>query len=140
MKTRRVEHRPHPTGSLSQDGGHAGQTAQQLRVLLVEDNLINQQVLGRQLKKAGCLVEVANHGLEALNYLKIESFDVVLMDLEMLILNGIDAMKEIWRRERDGEDLLGLRTGARLPIVAITANAKQEQIDNTWNRLSNATY
>ena len=64
----------------------------------------------------------------------------MIMDLEVPILNGIDAMKGIWRRERGGEGLLGLRTGARLLIVAVTANVRQEQIDNTWNCLSNANY
>jgi PAS domain S-box-containing protein len=129
VKTRRVERRPRTPGELFQECVGTGQAPQHLHVLLVEDNLINQVVLGKQLKKAGCLVEVANHGQEALDFLDKETFDVVLMDLEMPVLNGIDAMKEIRRRELANEGLLGTRLGSRLPVIAVTANVRQEQID-----------
>jgi signal transduction histidine kinase len=83
VKARRVEQRP-PTFIEMPKGTRQGNTvSHQLRVLLVEDNLINQQVLGKQLKKAGCMVAVANHGLEALKALNEDVFDVCLMDLEM---------------------------------------------------------
>ncbi|KAF1933113.1 putative histidine kinase HHK15p [Didymella exigua CBS 183.55] len=58
-------------------------TTQRLNVLLVEDNIINQQVLSKQLRQAGCVVEVANHGLEALQSLDEKTFDAVLMDSEV---------------------------------------------------------
>ena len=57
----------------------------QLHVLLVEDNIINQEVLSKQLRRAGCIVDVANHGLEALGILEEKIFDVVLMDSEVRI-------------------------------------------------------
>jgi signal transduction histidine kinase/PAS domain-containing protein len=60
-------------------------TTQQLHILLVEDNIINQQVLGKQLRRVGCMVHVANHGLEALQILEEKTFDVVLMDSEVRI-------------------------------------------------------
>ncbi|KAF2707300.1 hypothetical protein K504DRAFT_384535 [Pleomassaria siparia CBS 279.74] len=129
VKTRRVERRPRTLGELFQESGGVGRAPQLLDVLLVEDNVINQTVLGRQLKKAGCVVDVANHGLEALEFLDRKNFDVVLMDLEMPVLNGIDAMKEVRKREQEGMGLLGERVGARLPIIAVTANVRQEQID-----------
>lgn len=135
VKTRRVERRPQTLGELYRECGGIGPAPQQLHVLLVEDNIINQQVLGKQLKKAGCLVDVANHGLEALDILEKKVFDVVLMDLEMPVLNGLAAMQEIRKREVDGEGLLGQamevgpRGGVRLPIIAVTANVRQEQID-----------
>lgn len=56
---------------------------QQLHLLLVEDNMINQQVLSKQLRRAGCTVHIANHGLEALQILEEETFDAVLMDSEV---------------------------------------------------------
>ncbi|KAF2680997.1 autoinducer 2 sensor kinase/phosphatase luxQ [Lentithecium fluviatile CBS 122367] len=135
VKTRRVERRPQTLGELFKESGSVGPTPQQLHTLLVEDNIINQQVLGKQLKKAGCLVDVANHGLEALDLLEKKVFDVVLMDLEMPVLNGLAAMQEIRKRELEREGLLGqamdmgTRDGTRLPIIAVTANVRQEQID-----------
>lgn len=56
---------------------------QELQVLLVEDNMINQRVLSKQLRRLGCDVDVANHGLEALEILEKKTFDVVLMDSEV---------------------------------------------------------
>lgn len=57
----------------------------QLHLLLVEDNMINQQILSKQLRRAGCAVHVANHGLEALQILEEKIFDAVLMDSEVRI-------------------------------------------------------
>lgn len=135
IKTRRAERRPQSLGELFHNRGGSGATPHQLKVLLVEDNIINQQVLGKQLTKAGCVIDVANHGLEALDMLEKKVFDVVLMDLEMPVLNGLAAMQEIRKREIEGLGLLGKtmatgkRGGERLPIIAVTANVRQEQID-----------
>ncbi|KAJ4357153.1 uncharacterized protein N0V89_001728 [Didymosphaeria variabile] len=133
VKTRRVEHRPQTLGELySESGGKAGAPTK-LHVLLVEDNVINQQVLGKQLRKAGCTIAVANHGLEALELLEKRAFDVVLMDLEMPVLNGLEATRAIRKREAEGEGMLGraseTRAAARLPVIAVTANVRQEQIN-----------
>lgn len=121
VKTRRVERRPQTLSELF--NGDDGPTTRQLHVLLAEDNVINQQVLGKQLKKAGCVVDLANHGLEALDILKKEGFDVVLMDLEMPVMDGLTAMQEIRKRQHDGE------LPEKLPIIAVTVNVRQEQID-----------
>lgn len=135
VKSRRVERRPQTLGELFHESGGRGAAPQKLHVLLVEDNVINQQVLGKQLKKAGCVIDVANHGLEALDLVEKKTFDVVLMDLEMPVLNGLEATKTIRKREADGEGLLGQaidigsRGGARVPIIAVTANVRQEQIN-----------
>jgi signal transduction histidine kinase len=83
VKTRRVDQQPESTRRLTVRGRKYQSADHKLRVLLVEDNIINQQVLGKQLKKAGCMVNVANHGLEALDVLEKQTFDVCLMDLEM---------------------------------------------------------
>ncbi|KAF1926275.1 autoinducer 2 sensor kinase/phosphatase luxQ [Didymella exigua CBS 183.55] len=135
VKTRRAERRPQTMGEMDSEFGAKKRTQQALQVLLVEDNLINQKVLSKQLKKAGCVVSVANHGLEALGALEKDKFDVVLMDLEMPVLDGLAAMRKIREKENTEEGLLGeamkldARGGDRLPIIAVTANVRKEQID-----------
>ena len=133
VKTRRVERRPSTIAELIRQSGNNGAASLPLSVLLVEDNLINQKVLGKQLKKAGCEVDVANHGLEALNILEERQFDVVLMDLEMPVLDGLGAMREIRKKEAVGEGLLGKSKDngfvGHLPMIAVTANVRKEQID-----------
>lgn len=139
VKTRRAERRPQTMSELCSKFGAMNGTQQALQVLLVEDNLINQKVLGKQLKKAGCVVSVANHGLEALDILEKDAFDVVLMDLEMPVLDGLAAMRRIREKENAEEGLLGkaiklgARGGDRLPIIAVTANVRKEQIDAAMN-------
>jgi CheY-like chemotaxis protein len=134
VKSRRVERQPETRAELLQPDRTQEAEPQQLRVLLVEDNIINQQVLGKQLKKAGCIVDVANHGLEALSILEEKTFDVVLMDSEMPVLDGISTTRTIRQKELAGEGLLGRvmvsskRAGARLPVIAVTANVRTEQI------------
>src|SRR5262249_43081350 len=86
-----------------------------LRVLLVEDNPVNQEVLTLMLERAGHRVSVANHGREALLVLDAESFDVVFMALQMPEMDGLRCTRLIRQREK--------ATGTRVPIVAITANA-----------------
>ena len=135
VKAKRAKHKPQTMSELFSESSKDGRKQQALHVLLVEDNLINQKVLSKQLKKAGCVVRVANHGLEALQSLEKESFDVVLMDLEMPVLDGLAAMRRIRQKEDAGEGLLGeamkfgTRGGDRLPIIAVTANVRKEQID-----------
>lgn len=90
VKTRRVQPQPEVSSHLTVCGRQKS-VGRNFRVLLVEDNIINQQVLGKQLKKAGCMVNVANHGLEALKALEEETFDIVLMDLEMPV-----SVKQDW--------------------------------------------
>jgi signal transduction histidine kinase/CheY-like chemotaxis protein len=123
IKTKRVPNRPKHLTLLPKPADGAG--AQKLYVLLVEDNLINQQVLVKQLKKAGCVVDVANHGQEALDILegKSELFDVILMDMEMPVMDGLTAIHEIRRKQKEEQ------LAEHLPIIAVTANVRQEQID-----------
>ncbi len=83
------------------------------RLLLVEDNEINQQVATELLEKAGFSVTIANHGQEALDLLEKEPFDGVLMDLQMPVMGGIEAARRIRAQDRF----------AKLPIIAMTANA-----------------
>jgi len=86
-----------------------------LRILLVEDNPVNQRLTLTMLRKRGHLVEVAGDGVEALEWLERAAFDVVLMDVHMPRMGGFEATAEIRRRERG--------TGRHLPILALTALA-----------------
>jgi CheY-like chemotaxis protein len=88
----------------------------QARVLVAEDNLVNQKVATRMLERLGCRVDVAATGSEALRMLEMFPYDVVFMDCNMPELDGFDAAAEVRRREG---------AGRRLPIVAMTAYAMQ---------------
>ncbi|HMC63474.1 MAG TPA: response regulator, partial [Gemmataceae bacterium] len=86
-----------------------------LRVLLVEDNDVNQKLAIRILKKQGHTVVPAVHGKEALSLLDHQAFDLVLMDLQMPEMDGIEATTQIRAREEG--------TGRHIPIIALTAHA-----------------
>jgi CheY-like chemotaxis protein len=87
------------------------------RVLLVEDNPVNQLVAKGMLGKLGCDVIVAAHGVEALDQLENREFDLVLMDCNMPVMDGYEASRQIRRSGR----------WPQLPIVALTANAMSEE-------------
>jgi CheY-like chemotaxis protein/HPt (histidine-containing phosphotransfer) domain-containing protein len=86
-------------------------------VLLVEDNPINQGVAKAMLKKLGLDWQLANHGAQALEIMREDRFDLVLMDCQMPVMDGYEATAAI-RRLPPGQ-------GATVPIVALTANAMQ---------------
>jgi len=85
------------------------------RILVAEDNVINQKLVVRLLEKHGYRVVVANDGKEALAALARESFDLVLMDVQMPEIGGFEATTAIRQRERE--------TDAYVPIIALTAHA-----------------
>lgn len=87
------------------------------RVLLVEDNPVNQLVAKGMLGKLGCEVTTAAHGAEALDQLEQREFDLVLMDCNMPVMDGYEASRQIRRSGR----------WPQLPIVALTANAMSEE-------------
>lgn len=103
-------------------------------VLLVEDNIVNQRILQKQLTKAGCTVTVANHGLEALEALRTTKFwqgqestgthiDVVLMDWEMPVMDGLTACRKIRALQASGEIV------KHVEVIAVTANVRAEQLE-----------
>ncbi|MBN1940122.1 MAG: response regulator [Candidatus Aminicenantes bacterium] len=91
------------------------QVATRYSILLAEDNIINQKLAVRILENRGHRVTIAGDGAEALEALNKERFDVILMDVQMPMMDGIQATAEIRRREA--------QTGAHVPIIAMTAHA-----------------
>lgn len=86
------------------------------KILVVEDNLINQQVARAILKKSGCEVDLAIDGFEALKAVAQKNYDLIFMDCQMPGLDGYAATEEIRRRENHDSN-------QRTPIIALTANA-----------------
>jgi CheY-like chemotaxis protein len=87
-----------------------------LRVLLVEDNSLNQKLMNINLSKLHCLVKTANNGLEGVQLYKIHQFDVILMDLMMPVMDGFESSREIRKFELEEKDR------KYTPIIAFTAN------------------
>jgi len=90
------------------------------RVLLAEDNVVNQQVARAMLESIGCTVEIAHNGVEALAAIAQRDYDVVLMDCQMPVMDGFEAT----RRIRAGE--AAARKG-HLPVIAVTASVMAEE-------------
>jgi signal transduction histidine kinase/DNA-binding response OmpR family regulator len=86
-----------------------------LRILLAEDNRVNQAVASRILAKLGHTLVIANNGLEAIEQLKQQAIDLVLMDVQMPEMDGILATKVIREQEKSTHDYV--------PIIAMTAHA-----------------
>jgi CheY-like chemotaxis protein len=86
-----------------------------LRILVAEDNRVNQALAVRILQKRGHTVEAVENGRQAIETLGKQPFDLILMDLQMPELGGVEATKLIREREKS--------TGGHVPIIAVTANA-----------------
>ncbi|HEX7114617.1 MAG TPA: PAS domain-containing protein [Steroidobacter sp.] len=91
-------------------------------VLLVEDNAVNQKVAVRFLERMGCKVRVADNGAEGVRAYTEGKFDVVLMDLQMPVMDGLAATRRIRQIEHEGGR-------DQTPIVALTANAMMGQLE-----------
>jgi signal transduction histidine kinase/CheY-like chemotaxis protein len=97
------------------DGCDRTSTGHGLRILLAEDHVVNQKVAVHMLERMGHTIAVAQNGREALDAIEAAEFDVVLMDLQMPVMDGLVAIRIIRQRE--------MTTGAHLPVVALTAHA-----------------
>jgi two-component system sensor histidine kinase/response regulator len=94
------------------------------RILLVEDNPVNQRVAQHLLQKLAADVTLANNGADALQRLTESPYDAVLMDCQMPVMDGFTATRRIRESERQGGH------GKRLPIIALTANVMSEDREN----------
>jgi CheY-like chemotaxis protein len=120
------------TGKIKQQLPESSPPIAARSVLVVEDNLVNQKVLCKQLMNRGFLVHAANHGKEALDAMfakrtpgwnnRATDFDVILCDIEMPIMGGIEFTKEVRRLESTGE------LDGHIPIVGVTANVRSTQV------------
>ncbi len=91
------------------------------RILLVEDNLVNQRVAMRQLQRFGYSADIVDNGRAAVDALVAQSYDLILMDCHMPEMDGFEATVAIRKRE--------VQSKRRVPIVAMTANARREDRD-----------
>lgn len=105
-------------------GAQRESAARPRRVLIVEDNQVNQKVVRIMLKKLGAESDIAANGLEAIAAVRTTDYDVVLMDCQMPEMDGLAATVAI--RASEG-------TGKRLPILAMTANAMQDDRQQCLN-------
>ena len=94
-----------------------GNILRDLNILLVEDNEINQDVIGELLRQNGAAVVIAQDGAEAIAKIKEQPFDLVLMDVQMPVMDGFKATSEVRKDKRFAD----------LPIIALTANAQAEE-------------
>ncbi|NOZ68636.1 MAG: response regulator [Deferribacteres bacterium] len=101
------------------EGRESGRHGKKFHILLAEDNIINQKLAVRILEKEGHSVKVANNGMEAIEALKKEPFDLVLMDVQMPVMDGIEAARRI-RNSKNGD------FDPEIPIIALTAHAFKE--------------
>ncbi len=111
-------HREPSASASGADQQGVGDQAGPVRVLVADDNEINQVVACKFLQKLGCQVEVARTGYEAVEAISRTAYDVILMDCEMPEMDGYEATREIRRRE-DG-------TLTHLPIMALTGHISDE--------------
>ena len=106
---------PHPESQPPLPGAAQGR-----RILLVEDNFINQQIARGLLEPLGATIEVAENGVQAVAAVRAGEYDLILMDMQMPEMDGLEATRQIRR----------LPQGAELPIIAMTANAMQGDREN----------
>ena len=105
---------PLPAAEAPEAGAAAPDMLPAVRLLVVDDNPINQAVARAILEAAGCVIETASDGSQALDRLRVEACDAVLMDVNMPIMDGVEAVGRI----RDGQ-----AGRADVPVIALTADA-----------------
>jgi osomolarity two-component system sensor histidine kinase NIK1 len=94
-----------------------------LSILLVEDNILNQRITTFSLKKFNHEVDIANNGLEAVNKYRNKEYDVILMDIMMPVMDGLEATFQIRKYEKEVDPK------RHTPVIAITANTLDNDRD-----------
>ncbi|MCP4633664.1 MAG: response regulator [candidate division Zixibacteria bacterium] len=114
------------TSDVSQISDQSKQDLQlHLSVLLVEDNPVNQKLASHLLRKKGCSVVLAENGEKALQATDENYFDIILMDIQMPVMDGMEATKAIREKEKT--------SGYHVPIIAMTANAMKGDKEKCLN-------
>jgi CheY-like chemotaxis protein len=96
-----------------------------MKVLLVEDNPVNQKIAVRMLQKLGNEVDVAGNGLEGVEMFRASTYAAILMDVSMPVMDGLEATRKIRELERT--------RGGHVPVVALTANAMDGDRERCMN-------
>jgi hypothetical protein len=109
-----------PASTVALPAGDTCASARSLRILLAEDNLVNQRVAISMLGKMGHRITLATNGLEAVEQWREGAFDLIFMDVQMPEMTGMQAARQIRQEEA---------AGAHIPIVAMTASAMSEERD-----------
>ncbi|HEY0868024.1 MAG TPA: ATP-binding protein [Fimbriimonas sp.] len=91
-----------------------------MKVLVAEDNLVNQRMMQKLLQRCACSVDLAENGAEAVERALFGDYDVILMDVHMPVMDGVEATVEIRRKEREWNR-------RRTPIIAVTADVMEER-------------
>ncbi|MCF4966563.1 GAF domain-containing protein [Nostoc sp. CMAA1605] len=104
-----------------QKNNHCATSSLKVKILLAEDNLVNQKVALKQLQSLGYNADVAANGQEVLQLLEIMPYDLILMDCQMPVLDGLETTREIHRRPESA-----FANHRRPVIIAMTANAMKE--------------
>ena len=89
------------------------------KILVVEDNIINLKVMVKMLEKRHIIADTASNGKEAINQCRMNHYDMIMMDVQMPVMNGLDATRDI--RQLEGY--------AVVTIIAMTAYTEQEIVD-----------
>ncbi len=91
--------------------------AEKIKILVVEDHFINQELMKEMLDRLNCTVDTAENGKEALDRVENNHYDVIFMDLQMPEMDGLEATQQIRKIQQ--------RKQIKTPIIALTANAMQ---------------
>lgn len=120
----RIEYHDDRIGSYSKIAHHSHVSLDGMKVLLAEDNLVNQQIAVELMSSKGVIVTVANNGKEAVDYLEAQetnAFDLLILDLQMPVMDGYKAAEYLRSNDRYTD----------LPIIAMTAHAMVDEKERT---------
>ena len=102
-------------GNQQNEGNTSAQQVENASILVVEDNLINQEVAKELLEQMGLHVSIAQNGVEAIKYIEMQSFDLIIMDVQMPEMDGYEATRSIRKLKDTAKN--------QVPIIAMTAHA-----------------
>jgi CheY-like chemotaxis protein len=105
-----------------------------LKILLAEDNPVNQKLANRLFEKMGYSIDIATNGIEVLEAIQKQSYDLIFMDVQMPEMDGLEATRQIRALEQSGQTELSNPTPSNqsIQIIAITANATQDDRENCF--------